>query len=130
MLSEERMELGMYGVLYFLERNKCLFVSSFLFYIYKRNTQFHIVIVVFKFFFLYLENKHIWSWRGWKDELFSLKIRCRNKKKNPQKVTKCWKLYMTCNTLKWIIPKLIIYFLKSYIFLLYKNSIKFTSLLR
>lgn len=33
MLSEERMELGMYGVLYFLERKKCLFVSSFLFYI-------------------------------------------------------------------------------------------------
>lgn len=59
MLSEERMELGMYGVLYFLERKKCLFVSSFLFYIYKRNTQFHIVIGVFKFFFLYLENKHI-----------------------------------------------------------------------
>lgn len=59
MLSEERMELGMYGVLYFLERKKCLFVSSFLFYVYKRNTQFHIVIGVFKFFFLYLENKHI-----------------------------------------------------------------------
>lgn len=31
MLSEERMELGMYGVLYFLERKKCLSVSSFLF---------------------------------------------------------------------------------------------------
>lgn len=59
MLSEERMELGMYGVLYFLERKKCLFVSSFLFYIYKRNTQFHIVIGVFKIFSLYLENKHI-----------------------------------------------------------------------
>lgn len=61
MLSEERMELGMYGVLYFLERKKMsiCFEFSFFFYIYKRNTQFHIVIGVFKFFFLYLENKHI-----------------------------------------------------------------------
>lgn len=37
MLFEECMELGMYGVLYFLERKKCLFVLSFFFYIYKRN---------------------------------------------------------------------------------------------
>lgn len=53
MLSEERMELGMYGVLYFLERKKCLFVSSFLFYIYKRNTQFYCywsVLVLFPLF--------------------------------------------------------------------------------
>lgn len=60
MLSEERMELGMYGVLYFLERKKNVYLFRvFFFYIYKRNTQFHIVIGVFKFFFLYLENKHI-----------------------------------------------------------------------
>lgn len=53
MLSEERMELGMYGVLYFLERKKCLFVSSFLFYINERNTQFYCywsVLVLFPLF--------------------------------------------------------------------------------
>lgn len=118
MLSEERMELGMYGVLYFLERKKCLFVSSFLFYIYKRNTQFHIVIGVFKIFFLYLENKHIWSWSGWKDELFSLKIRCR-KKKNPKKANKMLKTLQDFKYLKMNYPQINnLLFKKLYIFVI------------
>lgn len=59
MLSEERMELGMYGVLYFLERKKNVYLFRVFCFTYIKDIHNVIVNGVFKFFFLYLENKHI-----------------------------------------------------------------------